>query len=156
MSEHVTTNGNGSARWTRVQVGASIAFSVLFLMGAFFTFGSSLLGRVSTLETEVIQLSSSQSSSGTRQDAQISSLQNIQNRTGDRIIEMREQITRQAAALIEIETQFCGADHLRNLTHATDMRITSMLWEKEFPGSRFPTDNAYYPQVCNRKTEAAR
>jgi hypothetical protein len=56
----------------------------------------------------------------------------------------------QAQALNEIETQFCESDHLRNLMHAEDLRKLSMLWEKTF-AIKIPTDNAYYPIVCNRK-----
>lgn len=69
----------------------------------------------------------------------------------DRSSENRSEITRQEAALVEIETQFCAADIMRNLMHAQDMRIQSMLWDKSFDnGIRMPTDNAYYPVICNR------
>jgi hypothetical protein len=52
--------------------------------------------------------------------------------------------------LVEIETQFCAGDTARNLMHASDMRITSMLWSKVNPGAILPTDNAFYPSICNR------
>lgn len=71
-----------------------------------------------------------------------------------RIDERETALTNRASiietSLQEIETQFCGADNMRNLMHATDLRVFSMLWEKTFPGSRYPTDNAFYPTVCNR------
>jgi hypothetical protein len=54
------------------------------------------------------------------------------------------------AQLVEIETQFCASDSVRNLMHATDLRITSMLWGKVNPGQVLPTDNAFYPVICNR------
>jgi hypothetical protein len=62
------------------------------------------------------------------------------------------KINSQADALVEIETQFCATDIVRNLMHANDMRIQSMLWAKAYPGSVLPTDNAYYPTICNRKS----
>lgn len=54
-------------------------------------------------------------------------------------------------SLNEVETQFCADDQMRNVMHATDMRIQSMLWARSFPDSKLPTDNAYYPTICNRK-----
>jgi hypothetical protein len=55
-------------------------------------------------------------------------------------------ITRLQTQSTEIETQFCAADTVRNLTHAHDMRIQSMMWGKVF-GSPLPTDNAFYPRI---------
>jgi hypothetical protein len=52
--------------------------------------------------------------------------------------------------LAEVETQFCDGDIVRNLMHAHDMRLQAMLWQKTFPGSTLPTDNAFYPTICNR------
>lgn len=49
----------------------------------------------------------------------------------------------------EVETQFCASDIVRNLMHANDMRTTAMLWRKSF-GTPYPTDNPYYPTICNR------
>lgn len=67
----------------------------------------------------------------------------------DRQAGLRADVVQQAAALIEIETQFCASDIVRNLMHAEDVRKLSMLWQKEFQ-VQFPTDNTYYPVVCNR------
>jgi hypothetical protein len=58
----------------------------------------------------------------------------------------------QAVAMNEIETQFCGEDIVRNLMHANDMRTMALLWEKTFAG-RMPTDNAFYPSICNRRVK---
>lgn len=49
----------------------------------------------------------------------------------------------------EIETQFCSNDIVRNLMHANDLREISLLWQKVY-GTPFPTNNAYYPIICNR------
>jgi hypothetical protein len=56
-------------------------------------------------------------------------------------------------AMNEVETQFCADDQMRNIMHANDMRLQSLLWQKTYPGTTLPTDNAYYPTICNRKAK---
>lgn len=63
----------------------------------------------------------------------------------------KEEAMRQK--LVEVETQFCASDIVRNLIHAQNMRIESIMWSKLFPDTRMPTDNAFYPKVCNRTTD---
>lgn len=53
------------------------------------------------------------------------------------------------ASLVEVETQFCASDIVRNLMHANDLRVLSILWTHGKLGT-YPTDNSYYPMVCNR------
>lgn len=67
----------------------------------------------------------------------------------DRLQQIRSENTKQAAALIEVETQFCEEGHLRNLNHATELRTTALLWQRVF-GENYPIGSAYFPQVCNR------
>ncbi len=67
------------------------------------------------------------------------------------IADNRSRVAAMEMSLNETETQFCGEDVVRNLMHANDQRVQSMLWAKTFPGSILPTDNAYYPNICNRK-----
>ncbi len=62
---------------------------------------------------------------------------------------LQDRLTRSEVALNEIDTQFCSQDIVRNLMHANDLRNLSIIWQKEF-GSPYPTDNAYYPTICNR------
>lgn len=62
---------------------------------------------------------------------------------------LQDRITRNEVALIEIETQFCAQDIVRNLMHANDLRNLSVLWQKQF-GESYPIGNAYYPTICNR------
>lgn len=76
----------------------------------------------------------------------------IVNENRSEIAKIRLDNAKQTKALDEIETQFCASDIVRNLMHANDMRTSAMLWEKAF-GTRLPTDNAYYPRVCNRQPE---
>lgn len=59
----------------------------------------------------------------------------------------RTQITQLCSSLVEVETQFKSADQTRNIMHANELRIDSMLWQKTFR-STFPTDNAYYPTIA--------
>jgi hypothetical protein len=69
---------------------------------------------------------------------------------GNNLAERRAQQAAMAAKLVEIETQFCASDIVRNSIHAYDQRFFAMLWAKAYPGEKYPTDNAYYPRVCNR------
>jgi hypothetical protein len=68
--------------------------------------------------------------------------------------ERRAQFGVMAARLVEVETQFCGSDVARNLMHANDLRLFSMLWHKAFPDTTLPTDNAFYPRICRDNVEA--
>jgi hypothetical protein len=85
----------------------------------------------------------------TRIDAQAATSAGI----SDRLAELRVDTTQLKAGEIEIETQFCASDIVRNMLHADDLRNQSMLWRKAF-GDSLPTDNAFYPQICNRPLNA--
>ena len=63
----------------------------------------------------------------------------------------RSRVAEERVKLTEIETQFCAGDAMRNLMHAHDMRIQSVLWQHDFKET-LPTDNAYYPEICQRTT----
>lgn len=60
------------------------------------------------------------------------------------------QIAITNSKLIEVETQFCASDIVRNLMHVSDLRYMAMLWHTTFPTMVLPTDNSYYPKICNR------
>ena len=68
----------------------------------------------------------------------------------ERVNVLRNDAATTKASMAEIESQFCASDVVRNLMHASDMRMVSMLWRKQFPDAPYPTDNSYYPRVCNR------
>jgi len=79
----------------------------------------------------------------------VSDLANVRVQVTDlinRVVGLRQDQGRQDQALIEIETQFCGQDNLRNQIHAQDLRWFSMLWRKAY-GEDIPTANAYYARV---------
>lgn len=84
------------------------------------------------------------------------SLDSQERRLNDIATDLRQsdlQTNGMTRDLKEVETQFCAADIIRNLTHASDLRNTAMLWYKVY-GITYPTDNAYYPTICNRATTA--
>ncbi len=72
----------------------------------------------------------------------------------DRLATIRSDQTQVKADLVEIETQFCGEDNLRNQIHAFDMRLAAMLWRKVFD-TVLPTDNAFYAQIGKCLTSVA-
>jgi hypothetical protein len=76
----------------------------------------------------------------------IQNLKTTQVTMVDRLQELRQRLTSQQAALIEIETQFCGADNLRSQIHANDLRVTAMMWKKLY-GEEMPISNAFYARV---------
>jgi DNA repair exonuclease SbcCD ATPase subunit len=98
-----------------------------------------LNSRLRTLESE--------SPSGKATSADVANLKTTIGQISDRLQGMRAAQTEQRSALIEVETQFCASDYMRNLMHATDLRLFSLLWAKSYPGERYPTDNSYYPRI---------
>ncbi len=68
------------------------------------------------------------------------------------IVASQDRLTKIEVSQNEIETQFCAQDIVRNLMHANDLRNLSVLWEKQF-GMPYPTNNAYYPTICNRRVK---
>jgi hypothetical protein len=74
----------------------------------------------------------------------------LETQSANNVAERRAQYSTMAAKLIEIETQFCASDIVRNMINANDLRLLAMLWARAYPGEKYPTDNAYYPRVCNR------
>jgi hypothetical protein len=67
----------------------------------------------------------------------------------EKIALLQDRLTRIEVAQNEVETQFCSADDMCNVIHASDLRITAVLWKKVF-GEEFQISNAYYPKVCQR------
>lgn len=106
--------------------------------------------RLRTLETATA--GSAQADASSRVDrAQLNErLRSMENLVPANAAERRSQFAVMNAKLVEIETQFCASDIVRNLLHANDMRIQSLLWAKSYPGDKMPTDNAFYPRICNR------
>lgn len=128
--ETAPTNGNGASR---IGLYLSIAISVAFfigMLGSVFYVGFATVANDKSL-TEV------------KADLRITSSEY-------RALQLRVQAME--VSQNEIETQFCAQDIVRNLMHANDMRSVSILWDKAGLG-HLPTDNAYYPTICNRRTK---
>lgn len=53
------------------------------------------------------------------------------------------------ARLTEVETQFRGIDNINNLRAAENLRWFSVIYEKAFPGSRFPSQVQFYPKMTD-------
>jgi len=79
-------------------------------------------------------------------------LRSLENNLASSSAERRSQYAVMQSKLVEIETQFCASDIVRNLMHAQDMRTDALLWAKTNPGETMPTDNSFYPMICNRSS----
>jgi hypothetical protein len=121
---------NGASRvglWLSIAISGSV---LLGMVGAMFYVAFNTKANSETLETQKA----------------------INDKLASEIRSLQLQHNSMEVGLNEIETQFCAQDIVRNLMHASEMRTTSLLWEKQF-GTRMPTDNAYYPTICNRRTK---
>lgn len=125
---------NGGARWQ--------------MWSAIITAAVVAVGFMSTVAYNVVSISIQQALQGTKNSDVERRLELL--RADLESLKLRN--AEQKAALIEIETQFCASDTARNLTHATDLRMVALLWQRTF-GESFPIGNAYYPQICNRQVK---
>jgi hypothetical protein len=87
--------------------------------------------------------------------ARLSAIEQNFNQMAEREMILRTTNATMTAKLLEIETQFCGEDHIRNLTQAQNLRLVSLMWKKLFPESESPAGDSYYPSVCNRNPEGS-
>lgn len=122
-------NGNGTAKW---QLWVSMAGVGLVVL-------ASLIGLFVQLATMQGQLRGL--------DARMDGMSRRMDAAEVRISDHRSKIDHLDAATVEIETQFRASDQTRNMSHAADMRVQAMLWEKVYK-QRYPTDNAYYPTIA--------
>lgn len=79
----------------------------------------------------------------------VADVQNLKANYGsviERLTTIRADASKVSAALVEIETQFCGQDNLRSQIHAQDLRTVAMLWKKVY-GDEMPIANAFYARV---------
>jgi len=65
----------------------------------------------------------------------------------DREVGRTVQIAGMQRDLIAVETQFCAEEELRNLMHATDLRLLAVLWSKSM-GTEIQIANTYYPRIA--------
>lgn len=148
---------NGTSRWMLVLTAVGTAILVGGAVWGFSSATGAMNQQVSTLVADVKNLTEhSRLLDGTAllvtsNAVETKALREQYALVIDRIQSIRTEQTKLSAALTEIETQFCASDHVRNLMHANNMRMEAMLWHKAF-GESMPTDNAYYPMICNRQS----
>jgi hypothetical protein len=110
--------------------------------------------RLTTLEAKTAQSGEADTVSKTDRSQLNQRMHDVEQVISTTVAERRQQFAVMEARLVEVETQFCASDIVRNLMHANDLRVQSILWRKTFPDTLLPTDNSYYPHVCNRGTVA--
>lgn len=132
-------NGNGSKRWQIVAAIGGVSAIVMTLVAALIT-----------LNVQLANVSYTATGTKAAADALSIRVSSLDERSSSMALDVAQLRT----ALLEIETQFCANDIVRNLMHANDMRIMSILWDKLGFGARLPTDNVYYPNVCNRNNSS--
>lgn len=145
-------NGNGYAKmagWSSAIIGAA----VYTVIGVFWVGGigaqvtahkeslDALIKRFDKTEAQTPQIGQNEATISMLTE-RIRTLEGKADTNGINIATMQTKLT-------EIETQFCASDIVRNLMHANDMREIAVLYEKLY-GQRKPTDNAFYPMICNR------
>jgi hypothetical protein len=117
------TNGNGSsARWS---AWAGVGTLALALIGSLFVLYATSIGAAKDVSSLSVRVGALE----------------------ERISAQRVEITTLETKNTEIETQFRSSDQIRNLMHASDLRITAMLWKKTF-GMDYPISNSYYPSIA--------
>lgn len=122
-------NGNATfSKLSTVLTSSAAALALLVSLIAFFV-------KIANLETASIN-----------QQARIDRIDTAMNSGSDRNSKTREDVVALQRDLIEIETQECSQDNMRNLNHANDLRIMAMLWKKTF-GDDLPIANTFYPRI---------
>jgi hypothetical protein len=117
--------------------------------------GSAAANGVLLRNLQLASSASSEADSSSRTDrVQLNDrIRALEGGVADAIGERRAQDGVLVAKLVEVETQFCSSDVVRNLMHANDLRLFAIMWHKIFPDSTLPTDNAYYPQICRNDAQ---
>lgn len=126
-----SSEANGTKHWQVLFGAATVSIAVI---GAMWVFISQIAG----MSSDIAQLKE-----------RVGALQVQAFRNGEIIGSAVTSISVIRTQLREVETQFRGSDQIRNLMHAETLRVQSMLWEKTFPGTTFPTANAYYPVISD-------
>lgn len=129
-------NGNGHSRWN--------------LMISLLSAAAVAIGAIVAAYVQTASLTAQVGIDNTR----IQALEITMAKASDRLSGLRADLSQTHADLREVETQFCASDIIRNLMHAFDQRIAALLWRRAYPGAALPTDNAYYPHICNRANTA--
>jgi hypothetical protein len=127
------TNGNGNGSLNRMGVWASVVGVGFVLLAALFTL-------FSTAQTAATL--------GEENKRRIETVEN------GHILDA-SQISSICAHLVEIETQFRAADQVRNLMHANDLRLISLLWQKQYH-QPYPGGDPYLPTIAQENPTSCR
>lgn len=126
MAEHPN---NGTARWANLAAVAGLGIVVFGSIATLYMRADGAFSKATALEVRIA---------------------NVEDR--NRIDESKIKVLH--ARLEESYTQLRASIDDRNIIHASDMRIQAMLWEQAFHGkSHYPTDNAYYPNIADGKSQ---
>ncbi len=127
--------GNGTARWQLYLSAGSLA---LFVVG-------SLIG----LLIQIASLTYATADTRAKMEAMESRLGRVEQQSQLN----QTSITVMRSDMGEIDTQLRASIDDRNLGHAWDLRIESVLWEQAFKGrSHLPIGNAVYPNIADGKS----
>jgi chaperonin cofactor prefoldin len=66
------------------------------------------------------------------------------------ISSLNSQIRGVSEKLLEVETQFDAAAQIENVRWDNAQRTLAMLWERLWPGSRYPDRSAFHPNISGR------
>lgn len=119
---------NGTARW---QLVVSVIGLAVFVMGASIGFFVKIGLMASDLEIARDKITALEARTHLM-DSQIRANQ----------INIAELKT----SMIEVETQFCASDTIRNQARAQDQRTLAMVWNKTM-GSTYPMESLYFPTI---------
>lgn len=111
--------------------------------------------RIRNIEGQVASSSQADANSKTDRSQLNDRVKGVESALGTELADRKSNEATLKSALVEVETQFCSADSIRNLSHASDLRIMSVLWQHANLGI-YPTDNAFYPTVCRRTFDATK
>jgi hypothetical protein len=143
-------------KWTAI-ITASIAVAVftvgmlwkVFIVSSAVDTGEArngeIMRRLSDVEARLAKLDQDQTS------ARVTDLQRRLAALEDRVAKNDLDLNSMRRDFIEIETQFCEEDNVRNVTHAGDLRLMAVLFEKLF-GTPYPVANAFYGRIGKCQT----
>lgn len=129
-------NGNGkAARWG----------VILSALGLAFVVGAALYGLLHRIDDQGGTIGA-QASMITELQAKINDMGARTDRLADAYNKLLADTTGIKRDLVEVDSQLCAEDAVRNLVHANDLRDMAFLWKRVL-GDPLATDNAYYPRI---------
>lgn len=119
------------------------------VLSAFGAVGAVFVAIVTAWVTLNVQINTAFNNGVTNQN-EISAIQARLGRIEEKLDILSTESTRQASSLVEVETQFCAEDVVRNQMHLDELRSVALLWRKVFAAD-FPLEASYFPSICRKK-----